>query len=155
MNETNLTMLKQVDLFSDLEPEYLKLLVGSCAMRSFETGQVIIEQGAEGIGLMVIVTGSVRVLKKRASGEDLEVATMGPGEFFGEMTVLDNAPRSASVVAAENTECLVLASWVFKASMATHPEIALQVLPVVVRRYRETNVRLQELLDDAGPGTTD
>ncbi len=149
MDRTKEAILQQVDLFANLEPDYLKLLAGSFARRSYEAGKVIVEQGAEGIGLMVIVAGKVQVLKKPASGEALEIATMGPNEFFGEMTVLDSAPRSASVVATERTECLVLSSWAFKAAMETHPQIALQVLPVVVSRYRETSAKLLEFQDQA------
>lgn len=156
MNRTKEEILQQVDLFANLKPDYLTLLAGSFVRRSYETGTVIVEQGAEGIGLMVIVAGNVQVLKKPASGEELAIATMGPNEFFGELTVLDNAPRSASVVATEPTECLVLSSWAFKAAMETHPQIALQVLPVVVSRYRETNAKLMQLQDQAVPaaGTT-
>jgi CRP/FNR family cyclic AMP-dependent transcriptional regulator len=145
VNRTKEEILQQVDLFANLQPDYLKLLAGSFVRRAYEAGTVIVEQGAEGIGLMVIVAGNVQVLKKPASGEDFKIATMGPNEFFGELTVLDNAPRSASVVAMESTECLVLSSWAFKAAMETHPQIALQVLPVVVSRYRETNAKLMEL----------
>ena len=80
------------------------------------------EQGERGLGLTVIVSGSVRVVKKLATGEELEVATSGPGEFIGEIAVLDDSPRSASVIAKEETECLVLASWTFNAAMKNHPE---------------------------------
>ena len=155
MNKQKDEMLKGVALFSDLTPDYLKLLADSCVESSWQAGETIIEQGDQGIGLMVIVAGSVKVLKKRATGADLDVATMGPGEFFGEITVLDSAPRTASVVATEDTECLVLSSWVFKAAMETHPEIALQVLPVVVRRYRSTNDKLLALQDENASSATD
>lgn len=145
MNMKKDVLLKTVELFSGLDSRYLKILSESCAERSFKEGDVLMEQGRRGLGLLVIVSGKVKVIKKIANGQELEVATLGSGEFIGEIAVLDDAPRSASVVALEDTECLALLSWTFTAAMKNHPEIALQVLPVVVKRYRETNDRLLEL----------
>ena len=88
------TMLKEVELFSDLKPDYLRLLAESCVERSFETGDVIIEQGAKGIGLMMIIEGRVRVTKRRVSGADLEVATMGPGELRANGRAAERWPPS-------------------------------------------------------------
>ena len=138
-------LLKEVELFSGLSRQYLSILGESCHEKTFKEGETLMEQGQRGLGLIVIVSGSVRVVKKIASGEELEVGTSGPGEFIGEIAVLDDSPRSASVIATEDTECLVLASWTFNAAMKNHPEIALEVLPVVVRRYRETNDKLLEM----------
>jgi len=135
-------LLKKVGLFSDLGKKSLKSLAEFCVERHFKEGETLIAQGDSGIGLYMIVKGEVKIVKKMADGWELEAAVLGPGEFFGEMTVLDNAPRSASVIAVEDTECLLLTSWEFKARMEVHPEIALKVLPVVVRRFRKTNEML-------------
>ena len=93
-------------------------------------------------GALQIVDGKVKIVKTNEQGERLELATHGPGEVIGEMSVLDGANRSADVVAIEPTECLVLSAWDFKAFMETHPEVALDILPVVVKRFRETNTAL-------------
>ena len=138
-------LLKQVDLFSALEKKALSNLAKSCVVRAFKRGETMVRQGHSGLGLYIIVSGKVKIVKRTADGDELEVAVHGPGEFFGEMTVLDNAPRSASVIALEDTECLHLTAWEFKARMKVHPEIALEILPVVVRRFRETNERLLAL----------
>jgi CRP-like cAMP-binding protein len=69
----------------------------------------------------------------------VELAENGPGDIMGEMAVFDGAPRSASVVAGVETTCLVLASWEFNAFLKAHPEVALDLLPIVVKRFRETN----------------
>ena len=105
----------------------------------------MVKQGDSGVGLYMIVSGKVKILKETINGETLEIAVQGPGDFFGEMTVLDNAPRSASVIAIENTECLLLTSWDFRARLEVHPEIALDILPIVVKRFRETNEKLVSL----------
>ncbi len=138
-------LLKNVDLFSGLKKKDLRSLVPSCVNRFFKGGETLVEQGESGRGLYIILTGKVKIIKQTVSGEELEVALLGPGDFFGEMSVLDDAPRSASVIAVDDTECLVLAAWDFNAKMKMNPEMALQVLPVVVKRFRETNDKLLAL----------
>lgn len=138
-------LLKNVDLFSGLKKKEIKSLAEFCVNRSYGAGQTLVKQGDSGIGLYIILSGKVKIVKETAGGETLEIAVQGPGEFFGEMTVLDNAPRSANVIAIEDTECLILTAWDFKAKLEMRPEIALQILPVVVRRFRETNDRLLAL----------
>ena len=143
MNETEL--LQRVSLFSGLKEKYLRSLLESCIKRRFLRGEALVRQGEPGRGLYVLLSGRVKVVKEIADGEELQVAALGPGDFFGEMAVLDGAPRSASVIASEDTEVLVLTLWEFKAKMKTHPEIALSILPVVVKRFRETNEQLLTL----------
>ena len=138
-------LLKNVDLFSGLKKKAIQSLGEFCVERSFKKDEILFKQGDSGIGLYIIASGKVKVVKEMSDGSELEVAVHGPGAFFGEMTVLDNAPRSASVIAIEDTDCLLLTSWVFKSRMEVQPEIALMVLPVVVKRFRETNERLLEV----------
>ena len=139
---TRIELIKKVDIFSGLDKAYLEQISEYCVEKSYKEGETIIRQGDSGIGLFMIVSGLVTIMKETAGGEHLYIAEHGPGEFFGEMSVLDNAPRSANVIAKEDTICLVLSAWDFKARMATHPEIALKILPVIVRRFRETNAKL-------------
>ena len=135
-------ILKNVKLFSGLSSKNIKRIAGIFKERSFKRGETIVEQGKPGIGLFVIVSGSVQIIKKTAGGDEFEIAVTGPGDFIGEMSVLDGALRSASVIAVEDTNCLALVSWDFKALMNNNPEIALEILPVVVERFRETNEKL-------------
>ena len=134
--------LKSVSLFASLSQRFLTGIAKAATERSFDADQVIVKQGNPGIGLFVIVSGKVKIVKTNEQGERLELATHGPGEVIGEMSVLDGANRSADVVAIEPTDCLVLSAWDFKAFMETHPEVALDILPVVVKRFRETNTAL-------------
>ncbi len=135
-------LLKNVKLFSGLSQKNIKRIAKRFKERSFKAGEAVVEQGKPGVGLFVIVSGSVKIMKKTAGGDEFEVAVNGPGDFIGEMSVLDDAPRSASVVAIEDTKCLALVSWDFKALMHDKPEIALEILPVIVQRFRETNEKL-------------
>ena len=134
--------LKSVSLFATLSSRYLRGIAKACTEREFAADEVLVHQGNPGVGLFVIVSGRVKVVKTSESGEQLELATHGAGEVIGEMSVLDGARRTASVLAIEPTTCLVLSSWDFKSFMESHPEVALEVLPVVVQRFRETNAAL-------------
>lgn len=134
--------LKAVSLFGTLSQRFLSGIAKACTERSFDKDAVIVKQGNPGVGLFVIVAGKVKIVKTSERGERLEIATHGPGEVIGEMSVLDGANRSADVVAVEETTCLVLSAWDFKSFMESHPEVALEILPVVVRRFRETNTAL-------------
>jgi CRP-like cAMP-binding protein len=137
--------LAKVGLFESMNPKYLKGIAGICTERTFKPGDYLMKQGEEGIGLFIILSGRVRIEKTDASGRKVEVAENGPGDIMGEMTVFDGSPRSASVVAVAETTCLVLASWEFNSFLKTHSEAALELLPIVVKRFRETNDALTGL----------
>ncbi len=134
--------LKAVSLFGSLSQRFLTGIARSCVERHFAADETIVRQGNPGVGLFVIVGGKVKVVKTSEDGRRIELATHGPGEVIGEMSVLDGANRTADVLAVEPTTCLVLSSWDFRSFMEAHPEVALEILPVVVRRFRETNEAL-------------
>jgi CRP-like cAMP-binding protein len=98
----------------------------------FEPGHVIARVGEIGTGFFVIAEGLVKVIRDGA-----EVADLGPGGFFGELSVIDGAPRNAQVIAVEPTRCLGIASWDFEAMLLEQPTVALAVLRAVVARLRE------------------
>lgn len=131
--------LSRVGLFESMNPKHLRGIAGICTERNFKTGEYLIRQGESGIGLFIILSGTVRIEKTDTTGATVEIAENGPGDIMGEMAVLDGAPRSASVVATAETSCLVLASWEFNSFLKTHPEAALDILPIIVKRFRETN----------------
>lgn len=137
-----LRALKAVSLFGSLNDRLLGGLAKACTVRDYAAGETIVKQGNPGVGLFVIVSGTVKIVKTDERGARLELATHGPGEVIGEFAVLDGAPRTADVVTESETTCLVLSSWDFKSFMETHPEVALEILPVVVQRFRETNEAL-------------
>ncbi len=134
--------LRKVSLFEGLSKHHIKTLSRACKERSFESGDYVVRQGNPGIGLFIITEGQVRVEKRSEDGTEIHLATHGPGEVVGEMSVIDGATRSASVIAEEPTRCLVLPSWAFNSFLEEHPTVAVHILPVVVRRFRETNEAL-------------
>ena len=119
-------------LFSSLDPAHLAMVADAAIEVDFPAERVIARQGEIGTGFFVIVDGLVRVVR---DGDT--IARLGPGEFFGELSVLDGAPRNAQVVAERPTSCLALASWDFERVLREQPGVALSVLRIVVGRLRE------------------
>jgi len=134
--------LKNVEIFSSLDKKSLKYLAESCSEQTFEKEDVLVHQGDPGSTLLIIVSGKARITKTTADDIIIEVALCGPGDVIGEMSVLDSAPRSASIIAAEKTTCLVLDSQDFLPLLLKHPEITVEILFTVVKRFRDTNQQL-------------
>lgn len=123
--------LRKVALFSGLTDRALSTIAGKAEVLEYEPGQYIVRQKQIGTGFYLIVRGRARVVR----GGD-ELAVLGPGQFFGELSVLDQSPRMAHVVAAEPTVCLALASWDFIKLLEGNPKIAVAMLQELARRLR-------------------
>jgi CRP-like cAMP-binding protein len=137
-------LLARVTLFRSLNKRQIGTLARFAASQQYAPSQVIVQQGDTGVGLFVIASGRVEVRQDAQGGGLARVLrTLGPGDYFGEMALLDDAPRSASVVAIEPTECLTLTKWHFLAQLEQHPEMALPMLPVLSRRVRAAEDRLE------------
>ncbi|MDQ7858823.1 MAG: cyclic nucleotide-binding domain-containing protein [Armatimonadota bacterium] len=126
-----LALLRGVELFSGVTARALGVIANAAVDVSYPAGQYIVRQGQVGTGFYVVASGRVRVVR---GGRVLE--RLGPGGFFGELSVIDQAPRAAHVIAEDPTTCLALASWDFARLMERHPKIALAVLRAVARRLR-------------------
>ena len=100
--------LAAIPFFAGLDPEALDRLAGTMRSRRFRRGEVIFHLGDPGDALFVIVTGDVKISLPSETGEEAILATLGPGEVFGELALLDGAPRSASATALSATEIVVL-----------------------------------------------
>ena len=125
-------LLAGCPLFKGIDAEGLAKLAEHATPVDFPTGHVIARQGEIGTGFFVIVSGSVRVVRDGAV-----VARLGPGEFFGELSVLDRMPRNATVAAEEATSCLALAAWDFEKILLEEPALTLAILRGVAQRLRE------------------
>ena len=97
----------------------------------FPADHVIARQGEIGTGLFVVIDGAVRVVR-----DGVELARLGAGDFFGEMSVIDGLPRVAQVVTTAPTRCLALASWEFERLVIEHPTIGLAILRGLSARLR-------------------
>ena len=136
-------LLARVGLFGSLNKKHLAQVARLAQRQQYVPGQVIVRQGDTGLGFYMIASGRVEVREERPGQDARVLNTLGPGEFFGEMALLDDYPRSASVVAQEATECLTLVKWHFLAELDSHPEMAIALLPVLSRRVRTTMQQLE------------
>lgn len=127
-----MSYLMNVTIFKDLPAGSLESVARSMRERIYEPGAVIVRQGDPGVGFFLITEGLVEV-----THDDHHVRNMGPGEFFGEMALIEERPRSATVTARERTRCLQLVRWDFRALLRENPEMAVRMLEVVVQRLRE------------------
>lgn len=118
-------------LFAGVTPDDLAAVAERAIEVEFTTNRVIARQGEIGTGFFIVVDGAVRVVR---DGEEL--AVLRPGEFFGELSVLDGLPRVAQVVATEPTRCLALASWDFEQAMLDSPTLALAIIRGLAARVR-------------------
>jgi len=125
-------LLSSVPLFSGLEKKDLERLAGAGREVTFESGKAILKEGEPGLAFLLILDGKVQVRKKGRV-----VATLGKGRFFGEMTVIDDKPRSADVNAVTETTCFGLTSWAFAGLVRSYPQIAMGVMKELVSRLRE------------------
>src|SRR5437763_7172601 len=135
--------LARVDLFRGLDKKDLRLLAASCQERKYSAGSTLMKQGDTGVGLYVIISGKVRVT--RASSPDRaeeELDIVGTGSVLGEMALLDDLPRSATVIAVEDVTALLLPVWVFRTTLQSHPDIAIRLLGVLSRRLRSEERRV-------------
>ena len=123
--------LAAISIFSRLEKDDLERLGKSVVQRKDAKGDVIVKEGEQAVAFYVIVSGRVDVTK----GGD-KVGEKRAGEPFGEMALLDGYPRSTTVIAAEDTECLVMTRWDFTAELKTGNSIALAMLPELSKIIR-------------------
>ena len=125
-------LLAACPLFRGVGADGIAALAGRATEVDFPVGNVIARQGEIGTGFFVVVAGRVRVVRDGAV-----LATLGPGEFFGELSVLDGRPRNAMVAAETATTCLAIASWDLEAVLLANPALALAILRGVAARLRE------------------
>jgi CRP-like cAMP-binding protein len=133
-------LVRGVSLFADLEPGALASLERAAELRDFPEGAIVVSQEDSGESLFVLVRGRVKVVLYGESGREVILSIFKqPGDFFGEMALLDDEPRSATVIAAERSRLLVLSRAAFQEHIAAHPRTALRVLTELSRRLRRAD----------------
>lgn len=138
--------LARVDLFSGLRKKELKEVAAACREARYSPGSVLISQGEKGLGLFILTKGTVRITRVDGpDGEEQVLGTAGAGDVIGEMALLDDMPRSATVTAVDEVEVLVLPFWDFRSIMRTilrrDPDVGLELLAVLSRRLRKAEQR--------------
>jgi CRP-like cAMP-binding protein len=131
--------LSRVPMFTGVKAKELKRLAKGMAERTFDEGETITTEGQSGVGFFVIEDGNATVSLR---GE--VVRTLGPGDHFGEIALIDQGPRSATVVATTDLRCRGMTSWEFRPFVQSHPEVAWPLLENLVGRLRESEERRGE-----------
>src|SRR5579864_1528954 len=116
-------ILARAELFSSLDKKELQVLARSCQERKYTPGSVLIKQGDTGVGLYIIISGHVKItLASNPDKLEEELGVFGPGSVLGEMALLDDLPRSATVTAVEDVTALLFPVWEFRTTVRNHPE---------------------------------
>lgn len=134
MSETaaQVAYLKKVPIFDKLPAGELEFIARSLKERVYEPGTAIVKQGDAGLGFFLIKQGRVEV-----THDGHRIRDLGAGEFFGEMALMEERKRTATVTAKERTTCLQLVRWDFRALLKENPDMAVRMLEVVVKRLRD------------------
>jgi CRP-like cAMP-binding protein len=128
--------LNKVPLFQGLNKRQLSLLAKRFIPRSYKAGEAIVTQGKGGEGMFTIISGKAEAVVETVDGEKSVVNTFGPTDFFGEVAMLDDGPRTASVLASEATECLVLTRSDFISLIQNDAEMATEIAVALAKRLR-------------------
>jgi len=138
-------LLKNVPLFAVLHANQLGLLTSVVIRRSFPRGATVMAAGDATDSLYVVISGRLKVLMSDDEGREVILTMLGPNEYFGEMGLIDDSPRSASVITLEACELLVLSKRDFRSCLAENFEMAMTVMRGLVKRLREADRKIGSL----------
>jgi CRP/FNR family cyclic AMP-dependent transcriptional regulator len=138
-------VLKNVPLLASFPDEQLRVLTAVVSRRSVPRGTVVMAAGDPTDSLYIVISGRLKVMMSDAEGKEVILSFVGAGEYFGEMGLIDDSPRSASVVSSEPCELLAIAKRDFKRCLADNFEMATAVMRGLVRRLREADRKIGSL----------
>ena len=141
---STIDILRRVWLFSGLDEQQLEAVSNFTFQKSFGPGELIVEEGRTGNGMYAIISGNVEAVKALGTEQERTVNRLGPGEVFGEMALLGEWPRTASVRAVDEVECLGIDRWVFLTQLERHPQVGIRLLQVLAQKLRDSDARLVE-----------
>lgn len=121
--------LASVPLLAGLDGRIRRRLAETGKRRSYAPDEEIVREGSTGTALYIVLSGNARVVR---GGE--QIGEVKAGDFFGELALIEEHPRSASVIAATETECLLFPAWEFSALLGEHPEIAVPIMKALIGR---------------------
>ncbi len=150
MSSDDYSFLRNVPIFADLEDRDLEKIARLGTRQKYKKGNVVVLERESGASLFVIVSGKVKVVRTDEEGREVILSMFGPGEFFGEMALLDGMARSASVVAISKAELFMIHRRDFLESIHQFPSIAIALLAEMAMRLRKADMQIKSLsLKDA------
>lgn len=147
MDQETTAQLKKIDWFDELPDEMLTVLAQKVHKRVLAKDEILFSKGDEGSSLFVICSGWVKVVTKDTQGSDVVLNQVGEGEIIGEMALLDNEPRSAGVVALEETAVLELKRDSFMEILKQQPDLALSVIRNFSSRMRYNTSYIEQITE--------
>ena len=132
MAQGPIDLLGRVPIFQGLDSRELERIASSMKQRTFRAGDTVTAEGTGGVGFFVIESGEARVT---IGGKDRR--TLGPGDYFGEVALLTDSPRTATIMAETDLRCYGLTSWDFKPLVESHSSIAWKLLQTMAKKYQE------------------
>ena len=141
----NVALIRDVPLLARLAPQDLRALASRGRVKSYRTGAVLFREGDRGDALHIVVEGAVRVSVLSSAGGEATVAVLGPGEFLGDLALLDGRPRSASAIVLQPTKTLVVTREDFRRWLRERPQAALALLEALSLRIRRTDEQFADV----------
>lgn len=142
---TNLDLIRRVPLFAKLTPDQATMLSHSVVKRRLKRGELIVEQGKKSNSLYIILAGRARVVMTDRKSREVILATLNPGDYVGEMSLIDNKPHSASVETEIQTDVLVLGRYEFTRCLEENTATAQSVMAGLVQRLRKADDKINSL----------
>jgi len=143
MNKVN--HLRNVPIFSDLSDSDLTIIGSKMVPREYSKGQMILLEESHGESFFIITSGAVKVTRVSDDGREVILAILGESDFFGEMSLLDGAGRSANIVANETAKMLTLSRRDFLDCLESFPKIAISLLEELAVRLRKSDQQIESL----------
>ncbi len=140
-----LVLLRTIPLFSGVQDPQLAEIAAAATKRKVTRGTVIVRAGDTTDSLYILINGRARVMNSDEEGREVILSILGPGDFFGEMGLIDGSPRSADVVAAESCEMLVISKADFRRCLQENFEVAFNIMKRLVERLREADRKIESL----------
>jgi len=138
-------LLRNIPLFANLSDSELAQISAEASLKQYPRNKVILSEGEKSDSLYAIVAGKVKVLISDEDGKEIILAILGPGEFFGEMSLIDNQPRSATVISMESSSFNVISHGDFMRCLTGNPQIARTILQTMAKRLREADKKIESL----------
>ncbi len=142
---SNLDLLRRVPLFSLLTVGQAEVISTAVIKRRFKRGEALVEQGQKSNALFILLTGRARVMTADSRGREVILATLGQGDYLGEMSIIDNEPHSATVRAEVQTDVLMLGRTEFARCLTENASMSLVVMRGLVKRLRHADRKIESL----------
>lgn len=142
---SNLELLRRVPLFAMLTAGQADAVAEAIVKRRFKRGEKIVEQGKKSNALFIVLTGRARVITADTRGREVILATLNPGDYIGEMSLIDNEPHSATVRAEVQTDVLMLGRLEFARCLPENTSMAYAIMKGLVQRLRHADSKIESL----------